>query len=254
MPKTADVAELDRLSAAASDKPKAIFAVGRGRCGKTVAYRWMIDRALKQGRGLIVADGDRTNQTLGAFFPDVESPPSASDDTMRPWLDGLMERAIDQRKSLLLDLGGGDLLLKQTALELDLAGELAQNGLTPVVLHFIGADSDDLAYLRVTERNGLFAPEHTAVIFNVGVVPAGVSPEVALQKHTKDPALMGALGRGGSHLIVMPRLVCMTVVDDARLRFSEAVHPKIGLMNGSRVRLWLRDMETAFAPIVDWLP
>jgi hypothetical protein len=254
MPKTADVAQLDHPSPATTNRPKAIFAVGRGRCGKTVAYRWMIDRALKQGRELIIADGDRTNQTLGAFFPNVESPPSAADDTMRPWLDGLIERAINQRKSLLLDLGGGDLLLKQTALELDLPGELAQHGVTPVVLHFIGADTDDLAYLRVTERKGLFAPEHTAVIFNVGVVPAGVSPEAALEKHTRDPALMGALERGGSHLIVMPRLVCMTVVDDARLRFSEAVYPKIGLMNGSRVRLWLRDMETAFDPIASWLP
>lgn len=46
----------------------------------------------------------------------------------------------------------------------------------------------------------------------------------------------------------------MTVVDDARLRFSETVYPKIGLMNGSRVRLWLRDMETAFEPIASWLP
>lgn len=121
---------------------------------------------------------------------------------MRPWLDGLIERAIDQRR------------------------DQPQRPVRPG------------AYRRHIQRG----------------CRAGVSPEAALEKHTRDPALMGALERGGSHLIVMPRLVCMTVVDDARLRFSEAVYPKIGLMNGSRVRLWLRDMETAFEPIASWLP
>ena len=65
----ATVAEPERApSVNASENPRAVFAVGRGGRGKTVAYRWMVDRALNQGRDVIVADADRTNQTLAAFF------------------------------------------------------------------------------------------------------------------------------------------------------------------------------------------
>src|SRR5215831_6584479 len=87
------VAELERAPAAgALENPRALFAPGRGGRGKTVAYRWMIDRALNQGREIIVADADRTNQTLAAFFGElVLSPPSAADDDTQPWLDGLLE-------------------------------------------------------------------------------------------------------------------------------------------------------------------
>lgn len=236
------------------DRPKAIFAVGRGSRGKTVAARWMLDRALSQGRQIIIADADRTNQTLAAFFPGlVVSPPSAADDDMRPWLDGLLEQSIERRQSLVVDLGGGDQLLKRAALELDLAGFLASNGVTPVVLHFVGADSDDLAYLRETERGGLLAPEHTAVVFNEGVVPAGISLNAAWDKHESDPALVAAVKRG-VYLIRMPCLGCMTQLDDKRLRFTEADRDKVGIMNEQRVVMWLRAMESSFAPIAGWLP
>jgi hypothetical protein len=249
------VAELERAPAAgASENPRTVFAVGRGGRGKTVAYRWMIDRALNQGRQIIIADADRTNQTLAAFFGElVVSPPSAADDDMRPWLDGLLEKAISERQSLIVDLGGGDQLLKHAALELGLAEFLTGNGVTPVVLHFVGADSDDLAYLRETERNGLLAPEKTAIVFNAGVVPAGVSLDAAWTKHENDPALQAAIARG-AQLVRMPRLACMTLLDDKRLRFTNANASQIGLTNTQRVLMWLRDMERSFGPIASWLP
>jgi len=249
------VAELERAPAvSAAENPRAVFAVGRGGRGKTVAYRWMIDRALNQGRQIIVADADRTNQTLAAFFGElVLSPPSAADDDMRPWLDGLLEKAINERQTLIVDLGGGDQLLKHAALELGLADFLIRNDVTPVVLHFVGADSDDLAYLRETERNGLLAPEKTAVVFNAGVVPAGVSLDTAWSKHENDPALQAALTRG-AQLVRMPRLACMTLLDDKRLRFTDANGSKIGLTNAQRVLMWLRDMERSFGPIASSLP
>jgi len=249
------VTELERApTAGAADTPRAVLAVGRGGRGKTVAYRWMIDRALNQGRQIIVADADRTNQTLAAFFGElVMSPPSAVDDDMRPWLDGLLEKAISERQSLIVDLGGGDQLLKHAAIELGLAEFLERNGITPEVLHFIGADSDDLAYLHESERNGLLAPEKTAIVLNAGVVPAGVSLDTAWAKHENDPALQAAVARG-AQLVRMPRLACMTLLDDKRLRFTEAQGSQIGLTNAQRVLMWLHDMERSFAPIASWLP
>ena len=66
------VAELECApTPGASENPRAVFAVGRGGRGKTVVDRWMIDRALNQGRQIIVADADRTNQTLAAFFGEL---------------------------------------------------------------------------------------------------------------------------------------------------------------------------------------
>src|SRR5215472_2059243 len=246
----AAVAELECApTPRASENPRAVFAVGRGGRGKTVVYRWMIDRALNQGRQIIVADADRTNQTLAAFFGElVLSPPSAADEDMRPWLDGLLEKAISERQSLIVDLSGGDQLLKHAAIELGLAEFLERNGVTPVVLHFVGADSDDLAYLRETECNGLLAPKKTAIVFNAGVVPAGVSLDAAWTKHENDPALQAAVARG-AQLVRMPRLVCMTLLDDKRLRFTEANGSRIGLTNAQQVLMWLRDMERSFVPV-----
>lgn len=171
---------------------------------------------------------------------------------VRGWI-ACCKKAISERQSLIVDLGGGDQLLKHAAMELGLAEFLERNGIIPVVLHFVGTDSDDLAYLRETERNGLLAPEKTAIVFNAGVVPAGVSLDAAWTKHENDPALKAAVARG-AQLVHMPRLACMTLLDDKRLRFTEAQGSQIGLTNAQRVLMWLRDMERSFAPIASWLP
>jgi len=62
------------------------------------------------------------------------SPPSSSE--------------IADRFSLLLDLGGGDLLLRQLAREIGLVTFLARHAIRPVAIHFLGPDRDALAYLH----------------------------------------------------------------------------------------------------------
>ena len=52
----------------------------------------------------------------------------------------------------------------------------------------------------------------------------------------------------------MPRLACMTLLDDKRLRFTEANGSRIGLTNAQRVLMWLRDMERSFLPVASSLP
>jgi hypothetical protein len=125
--------------------------------------------------------------------------------------------------------------------------------LASILLYSIGADSDDLAYLRETERDGLLAPAKTGIVFNAGIVPAGISLDAAWAKHGNDPALQAAVARG-AQLVRMPRLTCMTLLDDKRLRFTEANGNKIGLTNAQRALMWLRDMERSFAPVARWLP
>ena len=70
----------DRVEAAL----RLIVLLGRGRTGKTTEARWAADRAIQAGRPVILADGDRTNRSLSAFYPGtVLSPPDGSDAAQR---------------------------------------------------------------------------------------------------------------------------------------------------------------------------
>jgi hypothetical protein len=92
----------------------------------------------------VIADADRTNATLSAFFQKVVRPPSAEDEEVRLWLNDFVDDQIERRFSAYLDLGGGDLVLKTWARDLELAPFLEANGITPIALHFAGCDLDDL--------------------------------------------------------------------------------------------------------------
>ena len=116
------VAELERATDAPPDiasQPKMVIAAGRGKVGKSVMLRWAIERCLQRGGKPVIADCDRTNQTLAAFFPAAMKPPSAEDDDVREWLNDLADTQIERRSTSFLDLGGGDLTLKQWARDLD---------------------------------------------------------------------------------------------------------------------------------------
>ncbi len=73
--------------------------MGRGSRGKTMLCRWMIERALDAGRVPVVADGDRTNQSLARAFSGVLSPPSADDADVREWIAGLVEALLIERRT-----------------------------------------------------------------------------------------------------------------------------------------------------------
>src|ERR1700680_1102801 len=96
-------------------EPRLFVPLGRGSRGKTFVLRWMIERAQAAGRDVVVADLDRTNRTLSEFFEGVVSPPSADDRDALEFLSMLLERQIEERFSLAIDFGGGDLILKRMA-------------------------------------------------------------------------------------------------------------------------------------------
>jgi hypothetical protein len=132
--------------------PKLILALGRGKTGKSTFIRWAAEAALERGAEPVIADADRTNATLAAFFENVTRPESPEDEDVRLWLNDFVDRQIDTRFSAFLDLGGGDLILKTWARDLELAAFLEHHGVVPVAVHFLGCDLDDLSYLRDTRR------------------------------------------------------------------------------------------------------
>jgi hypothetical protein len=241
-------------------QPKLVVPLGRGSRGKTVFVRWAAERALSEGRNPVLADADRTNQELAGYFDGVVTPPSADELDMREWLAAFLEQQIEETFSAFLDLGGGDLILKTVAREMQLVRFLQQYGVQPVAVHFIGPELEDLAYLRDVEQNGVFAPPATVLVLNEAVVPASRPVKAAFEPVLTHAIFKAALERGAKP-VWMPRLACIHEVNQRRMTFGAARDGQlkdnqkpIGPWNRQLVAMWLREMESNFAPVADWLP
>ena len=240
--------------------PVLLLALGRGKTGKSTFVRWAAEGALNRGSMPTIADADRTNATLAAFFDEVERPPSPEDEDVRLWLNRLIDRQIEERFSSFLDLGGGDLILKQWARDLELASFLEQNGVSVVALYFLGCDTDDLGYLRDMEEGARFQPAKTALVLNEGLVPPGRSARTAFGPLIEHDIFRNAVGRGAVP-VRMPRLACMHEVEQRRLSFEDASagrvkagQEKIGAVNRQLISIWRREMTDAFAKVAPWMP
>lgn len=241
--------------------PKLILPMGRGSRGKTLLSRWLIDRATNAGRTLTVADGDRTNQTLARFFPHAVSPPSADDADVRPWVADLVETTILCRRDTLLDLGGGDLLLKATARDMDLLPWLTSLGVDVVPVHLLGPSIDDVAYIQSVEDGGLLASPSTVLVLNEGTVAPGRSAHAAFSVTVQTQPIFGATVARGARLVAMPRLEPAPELEESGLPFhlaaqglaSAGVRP-LGPWKSQQVAIWLRRMEANFASVLEWLP
>lgn len=243
--------------------PTLIMPFGRGGMGKSVLLRWLADRAHNAGRDVVLADADRTNATLPAFYDGVLRPEYADDEAILEWLGAIVERQAGQRLNVLLDLGGGDVLMKNMAQRLRLARLLEGIGVRPVAIHLIGPAPDDLAVLRDIEESGAFCPPDTIVVFNEGLAPT-VRPDPAYEWASNHEVVRKALDRG-SILIRMPRLQSMHELDHRRLTFTQGelgeIRPgqrPIGLFARQAMMLdvqaWREAMEKAFEPVSGLLP
>jgi hypothetical protein len=242
------------------ETPKLVLTMGRGKTGKSTFIRWAGERAYRSGRSPIIADGDRTNATLAAFFEGVARPPSPDPLEMKDWLGQLIESQIEERFNVLLDLGGGDLVWKEYARDLELVQMCEKYGVEPVGVHFLGCDLDDLAYLRDVEEGNVFAPRRTILVLNEGIVPANQSVAKAFDAIQNHDIYRAAIARGAKP-IFMPRLGCMSEVDRRRLMFEDAEagrvkegQDKIGPINRQMIAIWRRAMDKAFADVADFLP
>ena len=240
-----------------------IFGVmlGRGGRGKTVTLRAIAEGANTKGRSVVICDGDRTNRTLNTIYDNVSSPDSASFVDVMAWLEKLIDTQIKSRLNILLDLGGGDQVLRQIVHDWDLMRLFAENGVAPLAIHLLGPDPEDLSVLAEMERDGLFAPERTVLVFN----EAMVAPHLNLSTPLEDlfetqPVLRAAAERGGK-ILVVPRLEPIAEVDRRRLTFRAAAEgrtarglPPLGPVKRSQISKWVRQMEDVLEPVAGWLP
>lgn len=252
---------MDSSSNATTATPKLVLPLGRGNHGKTLFVRWAMERANSRGREVVVADADRTNPTLDRYFSNVLQPESADNVEMMEWLKHLVEQQIKDKFSAFIDLGGGDLLLKQASMEIDLCSFLEENGITPVAVHLIGPNPDDLAYLAELERDSLFAPAATILVLNEALTPPHRTAKAAFRSTILDHEIFQSACSRGAKVVFIPRLKSVDEIESRRLGFQAAVAGKldagqtpIGPWDRQYVVHWLRAMENNFSPVLGWLP
>lgn len=253
-------AEGEALAPASAHGPKLVFTLGRGTRGKTMFTRWVSDRAMQTGRGILVADADRSCPNLSAYLENVSSPPSASTADMRDWFGAFCEQVIERRMAAIVDFAGGDPLLRRLAREIGLVEFLQAYGVQAVAVHLIGPSRDDLAILRDLEAGRLFAPEATILVLNEGLVPRGYRARGAYADVVTHPIFQAALGRG-ARAAWMPYLRPALQIEKRRLTFAaaeagmrKAGQAPISPRHRQTVANWRRSMDDNFRDTAGWLP
>lgn len=271
---------------AEQDRGSVHVLLGRGRTGKTTWARWAVERARADGREVAVADGDRNNSTLSSFYPSEVSRPAAADNaTMTKWLEGLMESAIETRKPLLLDMGGGDRSFAMVSERYDFTQVLPENGVDLTAWYFVAGGRDDGETLVLMEQGG-FRPSRRVLVLNEGLASSsheGEDPYLAMRRAVeqgddpfaeilREPDVRRCLD-GGVKLLRMPPapLASMKAADNLFIAIQDAAkgrvpngedglpHPDVRPLNlwrRSDLNKWLGRMEEQHngAGVLEWLP
>jgi hypothetical protein len=217
----------------------------------------------ERGANLRVWNADRQNEThsLSVFHPDAVRPPSDDPDDKGAWLEESFDAQVRERFDSVLDLAGGDPLVRLLARETELVATLEQYRVRLVLWQVLGPDVADLDYLKLSMEAGLFAPA-TLLVLNAGLVRSKRSIEAVFAEVTGHKVFVDAVAQG-AQVVWFPGLVCMKGVAERGLAFAEAkrgiVKPgqqRFVLFDQTRVEIfWEKHIPAFFAQIpADWLP
>jgi hypothetical protein len=235
--------------------PKFVVLGGRGARGKSTVARYAVERAAEAGRGVCVADADRSKTTgLSRFLEDVVRPTDLDDLAMAEWFEELVNQLEKAKATVVVDLGGGDDAFFRFADDVQLATLLSGAGITPILLHVMGPDTAELELVELQQQGGGFWPEHRALVLNEGVMPAGRGRDSAFASVRRHKTTK-AFTESGGRVVFFPRLSCMDRVNDRDWSFRKAAaDPDFGLVGRQSVVLWRRKVDSEFAEIANWLP
>jgi hypothetical protein len=247
----------------ADDVRIATIVDGRGRAGKTTVANVIVQFCRERGANLRVWNADRQNEThsLSVFHPDAVRPPSDDPDDKGAWLEESFDAQVRERFDSVLDLAGGDPLVRLLARETELVATLEQYRVRLVLWQVLGPDVADLDYLKLSMEAGLFAPA-TLLVLNAGLVRSKRSIEAVFAEVTGHKVFVDAVAQG-AQVVWFPGLVCMKGVAERGLTFAEAkrgiVKPgqqRFVLFDQTRVEIfWEKHIPAFFAQIpADWLP
>jgi hypothetical protein len=231
--------------------PAPVLAVGLGRGfgGKSTGLSELVWRARNQGRDVIVADGDARSKTLASMFPEATYPRSEELPDVKEWISGVLNRMLEEQRSAVLDLGGGDRVLQEYGRDLLLVEFCEEYGIEPLALYFLGPEDEDLKHVLSIWEAGYFRPKRTFLVLNEGVIREGKTMAGAFEPTLSHPGL-AKMVEGGAVPVMMRRLACMDLVRKSGLGFYRAASGEKGATGkpldptyAFMVKKWLRDLE-----------
>lgn len=254
-----NVIEAPSVDTASSWAPKLVIGFGRGFGGKSTLLSEIAWRAESQGRGVIVADFDARSKTLADLFADAEVPPTEELPDVKAAFSKLLNRMVRERKSSVVDFGGGDRFMVEYGKDMDLVNFCQRRGIEPVAIYVLGPEVEDLRHCLSIWEAGYFRPERCLLVLNEGVIREGKTVAGAFEKTTQDAGFRKMLEAGAKPML-MTKLPCMDLVKGARQNFydaaaglsAEPLDPVEQFMTES----WLEDLEAKRQKlgVAGWLP
>ena len=170
---------LHDMTEVASDRaPVLAVRFGRGRTGGTTFLGYLIQRARRDGREILIADGDRNNATLSGLYPPgmpggALQPRSGEIADASGWVTEVISRMASERVSMVLDMGGCDKVLSEHANDMALPAFCASSGVRTLAIYMIGPDADDLRHVVNIFEAGYFRADRALVVMNESMVKPG---------------------------------------------------------------------------------
>lgn len=254
---------VEKSSAVKSRLPVLIVAVGRGRVGKTTFLNIVGQRFRERGAKLDVWNIDPHGESgsIDAFFPDVRRPDYAGIDDRRGWLERAIEEQSASRRDVLLDVGGGDLVLQTMLDDLDLSAVAETMGVRVVIAQLVGPIVADIDHFDATIV-GTGTNVEMLFVMNAGLIRGDTSPMKAFEPIFGSSVIKEARAKGAV-VVTLPQLRCLDAVLERGLKFRDAADRKtpagvapLSIFDVSRVyKWWTEGLDATFNRIPpEWLP
>jgi hypothetical protein len=232
-----------------AERRRLILALGRGRSGKTLWSRWLLEAMRDRGVSPVVADGDRITRGLARHHEGALVPGDRLSEDASWWSTATLNGEGHDAQPVAVDFSPDvGLIHRVDPAGLDFADRYAARGFDVTKLFFFGPDVGDAVTFA---RNGAaVTAKTTLLVLNEGVVGSRAADR--FDSVLGHPAVKQAIESGAS-VVRMPELHldCNRIAAIGSLwALAEGEGDEGKPLSAERhaVRTWLKRMGEAFAP------